>query len=236
MPAIRRIQNDSNISRADRLLGIDSGGGDATRNFLLADLSLFLKDEFSDTTANDWAVIKSGDSFRQAVIRDDTSTLAVGSRDPQIDPNLAAYITSPTQVTFGSMLRTPLIPDFAVNGSSAVLVHNGTGENTIVTVNGYNSSTGVLDFTGDLPTALEVNSGPTADGSLIVLFLSDPGVLVQGDLTVTGNIIGGGSLFSDGFIDRNDGSQIGIWTGTEVEYQTLLSNGDVVDTILYFRT
>ena len=241
VPADRRLLFDENSDGANTITVIRNDGisiegplnvnGIITGNFTTtstgSNLSLagFL---------SDFALIESNGQLIESYIENDIDTAAANNGYTGgatiVDTSISIYMTDDRTLRIGNNI-TGIYNSTAVIPGSRVLIRNEVSmERAVGIIDTINAVTGTITFTNRIANFGRFSNTSVALSSNDILVVRSIGVNITGDLTVSGT-----STATNVTNQANAGGVLGFWCGAEAEYQTLVMNNEVSNSVAYLR-
>ena len=217
---------DNNPDRTDKLLGTQSEDG-SSKNYNLGDLIDFFSQNVVIIGGNRYLSFKDEGQFTQSIVRDDTEFTRVGYLEPSTE---GIELSSPNIITIPNFFL-PTANTVAAAQGRIIIFNATTSRSTAATISSYGA--GTIITADPLPGQVIQDA---QNGATSVLFLINPSVVVEGNLTVMGNI--SGNITANRVANGNpldSQSSYEFWVGLESQFQTIVNNNEVDDSLIYFR-
>lgn len=219
-----RLQTTSAESRQDRSPSVDT-------------LTDYVSENLLPDTDRTYLLSNRGSIIDYSGVESVATRAVVGSEVPSRVVGVGVFASSASRLTVGSVVRGSFFANSQVVRGARILFQNHTQELSFFTsIDQLDANSGDITLETALPSALQEAAASSGDGANTLTVFSATNLVVDGDLTINGDILGNRSLARQ-LVNTNTAAGAiqpqAYWLGTEAEFQALSSAGLVDANTMY---
>ena len=185
---ISTYDNDSNLTRDDRLLGT-TAGSDATVNFPLDRVSAFVRETLLPEREDGTVFIQEGSGLLESFITNTVTTSQLNNAytalDISLDLTKAIYLTAANVITIGSAVTGVFTDPLLENGRRIILQNTPNGDRTVNEVMSFDSVNRTITLVDNISDAGAYSASTLQTSNNFLTLVRNDGVNIEG--TITGN-------------------------------------------------